>query len=68
MSFRKGDHVVSNDGEFGVGTVVEDRGDMGGVHMYRVAWPMPEGAMPQTLSMPKESLRPWSGEDDARAE
>lgn len=55
---KKGDLVVhaKDPDTYGVGTIVEDRGRMAGVHMFRVAWPMPN-SMAQTLSMPEDSLR-----------
>lgn len=56
--FTKGDKVEHASEDFGIGTVVEDRGKLGGVQTYRVAFPMPEGAMAQTLNVPEESLRP----------
>jgi hypothetical protein len=58
MRFRKGDKVLHDDGDFGIGTVVEDRGRLGGVQTYRVAFRMPEGAMAQVLSVPEGQLRP----------
>lgn len=57
MTFRIGDKVFHAAGDVGVGTVVEDRGSLGGVQTYRVAFPMPEGAMAQTLSVPESQLR-----------
>jgi hypothetical protein len=61
MDFRVGDKVGHTSGDFGVGTIVEDCDYLGGAHVFRVAWPMPEGAMSKVLKTPEEHLRPWTG-------
>jgi hypothetical protein len=55
MSFGRGDKVVSINGDFGIGTVLEIR-SAPPVTMYLVQWPMPH-SMPQQLSMPADSIR-----------
>lgn len=64
MSFKKGDHVES-DAFSGVGTIVEDRGKLGGAQTFRVAMREP-GAIAQTLSVPEPSLRPARADDPDR--
>jgi hypothetical protein len=68
MGFRPGDKVAHIDDkiDFGIGHIVEDRGVIAGVQMFRVAWPMPESGNPQTLSIPADLLRPATDEELGR--